>query len=115
MTDLPENMGASAEPIGLAGAEAPEPPSRLGPSGGIPSAEAVVVSTFQYERLKAELANPVPPSGAARFCGLPIHESPSMPEGFFGVVEPPQGPTDLRPAWKRFKLFRLPSDSDGNP
>jgi hypothetical protein len=34
-----QDMGASATPTGLAGAEAPEPHSRLGPADGIPSAE----------------------------------------------------------------------------
>src|SRR5690349_21135865 len=33
-----DNNGASAEPTGLAGAEAPEPHAGLGPSDGIPSA-----------------------------------------------------------------------------
>lgn len=34
---MKDNLGAS-QATGLAGAEAPEPPSRLGPTGGIPCA-----------------------------------------------------------------------------
>lgn len=35
---MEQDMGASAEPTGLAGAEAPEPHAGLGASRGIPSA-----------------------------------------------------------------------------
>lgn len=35
---MDKDIGRIAEATGLAGAEAPEPPSRLGPSGGIPCA-----------------------------------------------------------------------------
>jgi hypothetical protein len=37
-----EGLGASPLATGLAGAEAPEPPSRLGPSDGIPSATTFI-------------------------------------------------------------------------
>jgi hypothetical protein len=46
---MPKNMGASAEPTGLAGAEAPEPQSRLGPSDGIPSADERLAELLALE------------------------------------------------------------------
>jgi hypothetical protein len=45
---MPDNMGASAAQTGLAGAEAPEPHSGLGPSDGIPSAPGTPGPWFAF-------------------------------------------------------------------
>jgi hypothetical protein len=43
---MKDNMGAS-QATGLAGAEAPEPPSRLGPSDGIPCAAQPLIDALR--------------------------------------------------------------------
>jgi hypothetical protein len=50
---MKDNMGAS-QATGLAGAEAPEPPSRLGPSDGIPCADTVTIPREVYDFLMGE-------------------------------------------------------------
>jgi hypothetical protein len=47
MDEQREGVGASPVATGLAGAEAPEPHSRLGPSDGIPSANSIA---FEYTK-----------------------------------------------------------------